>query len=121
VPLGVALALKTGIPLVYSKGGEREPVHDLIGAYDIGHPAVFVTNVAGNVTYTPLLTSARRVGLDVQSMVAVIDLGIGTALPVAGLLRLSHVVNSLVERGMLPQGQATAVNMWIEAQVAVDN
>src|SRR5690349_104106 len=40
LPLGVALSLRTNVPLVYSRGSSAEPVHDLVGAYDIGHPAV---------------------------------------------------------------------------------
>lgn len=118
LPLGVAIALKTGVPLVYSRGGDQEPVHDLVGAYDIGHPAVLVANVGGNAISTHLLASARRVGLNVQSMAAVIDLGVGSEMPLTALLHLPQVVDALVERGVLPQGQAMAVKAWIEAQIA---
>lgn len=40
VPLGVALSLRTGVPLVYSRGSDGPGVEDLVGAYDVGHPAL---------------------------------------------------------------------------------
>jgi orotate phosphoribosyltransferase len=118
LPLGVALALKTGIPLIYSRGGEKEPVYDLVGAYDIGHPTTLVVNIAGQSDYGHLLTSARRVGLDVQSVAAVINVGAESELPLTSLLHLSDVVDTLHERGILPHGQAIAVRAWIEGRVA---
>lgn len=117
VPLGVALALNTGIPLVYSQGGAQDPVHDLVGAYDIGHPTVLITNVAGMTSHSKLLTSVRRVGLDVRSIMAVIDLGTASDLPITALLHLPEIVDMLVERDALPKGQARAVKDWIEAQI----
>ena len=111
VPLGVALALKTGVPLVYSRGGTQDAVHDLVGAYDIGHPAVFVTNVAGMTDYSALLSSVRRVGLDVRSTLALVNYE--TAPDVTALFRLDEIVDVLVERGSLPGGQAEAVRQWL--------
>lgn len=113
VPLGVALALKTGIPLVYSQGGTQEAVYDLVGAYDIGHPAAFVTNVAGMTDYSALLSSVRRVGLDVQHTIALVNLG--TAPDVTALFHLDEIVTVLVERGSLPGGQAQLVKDWLAA------
>ena len=114
VPLGVALALKTGIPLIYSRGGEKEAVYDLVGAYDIGHPAVFITTVTGVADHRSLLTSVRRVGLDVRSMIALVDLGTGSELPMTALFRLKDIVDALLERNAVPKGQAAAVKGWIE-------
>ena len=115
VPLGVALALKTGIPLVYSRGGEQEPAHDLVGAYDIGHPAVFVTNVAGMTDHSVLLNTVRRVGLDVRSMIALVDLGAPSELPITALFRLIDIVDLLLQHDLLPKGQAHTVKEWLEA------
>ena len=47
IPLGVALSLRLNVPLVYSKGTGTSPVDDLVGAYDIGHPALLITNSVG--------------------------------------------------------------------------
>jgi hypothetical protein len=114
VPLGVALTLKTGIPLVYSRGGEQEPAYDLVGAYDIGHPAVFITNVVGMTDHSALLSSVRRVGLDVRSVITLIDLSAASELPISALFRLTNLVDVLVEREELPRGQAAAVKDWLE-------
>lgn len=111
VPLGVALALKTGVPMVYSRGGTHDAVHDLVGAYDIGHPAMFVTNVAGMTDYSELLSSVRRVGLDVRGTIALVNLK--RAPDVTALFRLDEIVDVLVERGSLPGGQAEAVRQWL--------
>lgn len=116
IALGTALALKSGIPLVYRRGGEDEPAFDLVGAYDIGHPAVLVTNVAGEVSQTQFLATARRVDLNVQSVACLIDLGIESDLPVVSLFRMREVLAGLLERGVLPHGQVRAVEDWLEAK-----
>lgn len=114
VPLGTALALKSSIPLVYTRGGEDEPAFDLVGAYDIGHPAILVTNVAGYGTHERLLSTARRVGLNVTSAACLIDLGAATELPCVSLFRIQEVMSAMMARGALPEGQVRAVEQWLE-------
>jgi hypothetical protein len=116
LPLGVALALKTNVPLVYSRGGGDEAVHDLVGAYDIGHPAILVTNVVGIGAFTRLVATAQRVGLEVRSIMAVVDTGLAALLPVDALLTLPDLVDTLIERDMLPAGQGKAVKSWLAIQ-----
>jgi orotate phosphoribosyltransferase len=116
IPLGTALALKSGIPLVYSRGGEDEPAFDLVGAYDIGHPAIFVANVAGYGAHERLLSTARRVGLNVHSIACLIDLGVSSELPRVSLFHIQDVLAAMLERGALPVGQVRAVEMWLEGK-----
>src|SRR4051794_36965583 len=67
IPFGVAVSLRTGIPLVYSRGAGEAPVFDLIGAYDIDHPTLLLTNSVGwNEFPAALVKGAHRVGLEVH-------------------------------------------------------
>jgi hypothetical protein len=117
LPFGVALSLETGIPLVYSRGSERDAVHDLVGAYDIGHPAVLVANSwTDSQTTHQFIYNARKVGLDIQRAVALLEIH---PLRVSGLtafrmLTLSEVVNTLEKENRLPAGQAAAVRQWLQ-------
>jgi hypothetical protein len=112
VPFGVALSLATGIPLVYSRGRGEAPVHDLVGAYDIGHPALLVANVWDDGAER-LAAAGRRVGLEVRAGLAVLDIGTQPHnLIFTALLRLPDVLETLVASGQLPQGQADVVKSW---------
>ena len=74
LPLGTAVALHTGLPLVYSRGTQEAPVADLVGAYDIGHKTLLVLNdSAWDDPTSTLLRRARSVGLDVCDAVALVD------------------------------------------------
>lgn len=116
VPFGLALSLNTDVPLVYSKGSNRPAVYDLIGAYDVGHPALMVTNVWSGDGYTlHLIEKARSVGLEINTVLPIIDC---RNEPIEGvelrpLLRLDEIVTELAETGRLPVGQAQAVKTWM--------
>lgn len=116
VPLGTALSLKSHIPLVYSKGSDESPVNDLIGAYDVGHPALLVTNVLTrhNDGITRLLRNGRRVGLEIQQVAAVLQIGKPAIYDDVTLYSL-FTLESIIEqsKGMIPQGQAVAVQKWL--------
>lgn len=109
VPLGVAVSLKTGIPLVYSRGQGEAAVYDLVGAYDVGHPAALLMNIFDQtVPIARLQDNARRVGLDIQYGVAV--LGLNTASEsVTSLVRVDEMVDSLAARNLLPANQRLRV------------
>lgn len=118
VPFGVALSLATGIPLVYSRGSANAAVDDLVGAYDIGHPALLVVNDLDHWdAVAALAAGARQVGLAVDSVLA---LTVGRTPPaqdelkVTGLVHLSAVVRRLVEQGELPPRHAQAVLDWLQ-------
>lgn len=120
VPLGVALSLETDLSLVYSRGQNEEAVYDLVGAYNIGHAAALVRSVLGDTrALLPFIASARRVGLEIHTLLTVLDLGIHEGIPgvtVKPLLTLPGIVAALSAQGALPNGQAQAVLDWIQAQ-----
>lgn len=117
ISLGVASSLHTGIPLVYSRGANTTSPFDLVGAYDIGHPTALLTNtIPTKPDIGSIITNARRVGLEVNLWIAIIDLQISRQpddLPTRSLLRLSDAVADLLHDQTLPVGQAQAVSEWI--------
>jgi hypothetical protein len=119
MPLGVGLSLKTGLPLVYSRGINDAPAFDLVGAYDIGHPALLLANdLSDEVGLLKLLTSARLVGLEIERLLVIADDGTPGpySIPVISLLHLPTAVEKLVEGGQLPVGHGEAVESWLRAQ-----
>lgn len=119
VPFGVAYSLQTGIPLVYSHGTDRAPVFDLVGAYDIGHPALLITNTIGwQQSPERLIRAARSVGLEIHTLLTILEVRPQPSLAgikVQPLLRLGEVVRDLTTSNQLARGQAQAVLNWIEA------
>jgi hypothetical protein len=115
VPFGVALGLRTGVPLVYSRGSGDQPVSDLIGAYDIGHPALLLTNSVGWEAYpTPLIAGARRVGLKVHTLLTILETRrVKQAVAVISLLRLGELVGDMEAAGRIPARHAQAVLEWV--------
>ena len=119
VPLGVAISLRTSIPLIYSRGTGGATVDDLVGAYDIGHPALLVASViGGRVGLAEFVSKARRVGLQIQYCFGVIDLGTTSlenieSMSKTALLHLPTLIEILAADGYLPEGQAAAVQKWI--------
>jgi hypothetical protein len=115
VPFGVALGLGAGIPLVYSRGSGDQPVSDLIGAYDIGHPALLLTNSVGWEAYPAhLISGAKRVGLEVHTVLTVLETRpVREAAKVLPLLRLGEVVGDMEAAGRIPARHAQAVRDWL--------
>ena len=118
IPFATAISLRMRLPLVYSRGGGEAAVFDLVGAYDIGHPALLVTNSIGfDVSPSELAQSARRVGLEIHTVIAILKAR--TDMPardvnVVPLFRLRDVVNDMAASGALPNGQARRVLGWLE-------
>jgi orotate phosphoribosyltransferase len=119
MPLALALSLHTGIPLVYSQNSPEAPVYDLVGAYDVGHPALIVaTSHAGGSITESLIQKVRRVGLEVEAVLLLLDDSAGTTHDVEhfSLLGLSSLVRRAVERGKIPAGQGNVVLEWFAAK-----
>ncbi|MCD4686889.1 MAG: hypothetical protein K8S97_13235, partial [Anaerolineae bacterium] len=80
IPLGTALALSTEIPMTYPYGEVRDytAAYAIEGAYDVGHPTVLLADVLIDAAQAEQITAlARRVGLDVHTVLAVLDIGLG--------------------------------------------
>jgi hypothetical protein len=118
IPFGVGLSLEMNIPLVYSRGSTDNPVYDLVGAYDIGHPTVLLANIRDRrQELSELIAKAGKAGLEIHSTLAILDLGITTpshTFEQISLLRLPDLIRSLVKTKQIPTGQAQAVRSWIE-------
>ena len=111
-----AVALETGLPLVYSRGREQASVYDLVGAYDIGHPTLLLAcDLNAESGLLALSRRAQTVGLEVKA--AVVLLGDGRdslgPLPLTSLFSLPQVVTQLVDEGTLPAGHGAKVRRWL--------
>lgn len=113
------MSQQTGIPLVYSRGCGESGVHDLIGSYDVGHPAILVAH-----TLTPqihrLIQQAKRVGLEIASAVVLVDTGYQPDnVTVYGVWSLAAIVSELADTQMIPAGQAEAVQQFLNEKSAL--
>lgn len=115
LPFGVGLSLKTQIPLVYARGTQAATVHELAGAYDIGHPALLLANTSTPQLFN-LVRRARVVGLETQAILTIVNEGLysTTDIPTESLLNLPDMIPELLESGHLPAGQAQMVQHWIK-------
>jgi hypothetical protein len=118
LPFALAYSLHCRIPLVYSQGIFENPAFDLVGAYDIGHSTLLLCNTIGwGVSMSTLLQGARRVGLEVHTVLTILEVSTITStevLTVLPLLRLTDIVQTLNSSGRLSDGHAKAVQEWIE-------
>lgn len=112
---GVALSLKSGVPLIYSKGVGEPIAHDLVGAYDSGHRAVLITTGLTNTApIESLIKNSEQVGLRIQRILTLLNFSIRIPnIPVLAILDFADVVDNLSKSGMLPHGQADEVLMWL--------
>lgn len=124
IPFGVGLSLETNIPLIYSRGLSESPARALAGAYDIGHPAILVTNILSDFkSLSQIVSDARRVGLEAHAVLAIVDLGITSLLQdmqVVSLVRLPDLVAHLALTDQLPPDQGRAILSWIIAHSQED-
>jgi orotate phosphoribosyltransferase len=128
LPIGVALSLRKNTPLVYPYGDVREytAAFAIEGAYDVGHPTVLLSDVLIDEPQATEITAvARRVGLDVGSILAVVDLGLGArrtlkaaGYTVATVLTLRAMLPVLADAGKLPPVMRTTVEEWLTNQGA---
>lgn len=128
LPIGVALSLRKNIPLVYPYGELREytAAYAIEGAYDVGHPTALLADVLIDAPQATLITAiARRVGLEVRAILAVVDLGLGArgALEAEGyavdaVLTLRAMLPVLADLGTLPPAMRATVEEWLTHQGA---
>jgi len=119
LPFGVALALATNTPLVYSRGRGEVPADDLVGACDIGHPTLLIANTSGKETLQ-LAERSARVGLDVRAMLVLLEIA-PIRLPNVechALLQLESLIDDPVAASFIPVGQRAVVKVWLKQQNA---
>jgi orotate phosphoribosyltransferase len=109
IPLGTALALHTGIPLVYSRGKGKGTAFDLVGAYDVGHPALLVVNSIQPNIYR-LIAQCRSVGLEIEAILELVSLGNEfDGIPSYAMTSLKALIYELKQNSLIPEKQAQAV------------
>lgn len=74
IAIASAISLQTSTSLVYSRGKNELPVYDLVGAYDVGHPACLVVNSIAPDIHT-FLKNAEKVGLKIHTILEIVSLG----------------------------------------------
>lgn len=124
LPIGVALSLEAGIPVVYTVGEPRSAADAFAieGAYDVGHPTLLLSNLLLDAAQAQsLIALAGRVGLEVRALLAVLDLGLGardaleaSGWPVHCPLTLAGALPALEAAGALPPAMGARVRAWIE-------
>jgi hypothetical protein len=115
LPFASAMSLSSGLPLVYSRGTGAAPTHDMVGAYDIGHPACLLANQT-NQTLESLIKNASQVGIEVTEIISIVDDSSVQlkAIKMQSLIHLDSAIDHLQASQYLPSGQANAVRYWIE-------
>jgi orotate phosphoribosyltransferase len=123
LPIGVALSLRADLPLVYPYGEVRDytAAFAIEGAYDVGHPTLLLSDVLIDAPQANAITAlARKVGLDVHAVLAVVDMGLGAraALDTAGYtvrcaLALRDMLPVLAGEGLLPPKMRQTVEKWL--------
>ena len=124
IPLGVALSLHTGLPMTYPYGEVRDytTAFAIEGAYDVGHPTLLLADILEDADQAQRLTAqARRVGLNVGDVLAVLDLGLGASAQLAAsgyrvttLFALRDMLAPFVEGGILTQPMSATVIRWLD-------
>jgi hypothetical protein len=71
----------------------------------------------GNGSALKLINNARRVGLEINTIVAIFSLETGktNSVDVAPLLNLMDTVKCLADNQRLPAGQAQAIMTWLSS------
>lgn len=117
-PLGVAVALETGLPMVIGQGDGADGARDFVGAYDIGHPAALIAHQTGEVS-AAMIHHAGRFGLDVRQIASVLNGGdAALSIPAFSLLNLTDVVNVLLNEGRIPGPLAVTALQWLEERTS---
>lgn len=125
IPLGVALSLHTDLPMVYVIGEVRDytAAFAIEGAYDVDHPTALLSDLLLDAAQAGAVTAlARRVGLEVHTILSVLDMGLGSreALEAAGYtlrcaLTLRDMLPLLEEHGLIPPLMRSTVEAWMAA------
>jgi len=116
VALAGAITQKTGIPLVYSRGRGEAPVYDLVGAYDVGHPACLLVNVVDDKV-PEFLAACGKVGLNIHTIVTLVGLeGMIGRIQIVPVLSLATLLSDLYAEGNIPQAQMQAMVDYLQAE-----
>lgn len=111
VPLASLLSVKTGVPLVYSRGSGNFTSADLIGAYYVGHPAclVLLDGQAAQQHMALWIKNALAAGLEIECVAGVIGEPESSAVAANYLLTPRDLLQSLMDQHLVPHQVAQSV------------
>lgn len=120
LPSAIAVSMKTDIPLVYSQGTEANPVRDLVGAYDVGHPAVLILNTLHDFQFLEQFTmQASRVGLDIEQIIVLLcseNTPETVSIPILPVMTWEVLLPALEADSWLTASQRKAILEWTQSQ-----
>jgi orotate phosphoribosyltransferase len=126
IPLGTAVSLASDVAMVYPYGqvADHTAAYAIEGAYDVGHPTLLLSDVLMGAEQAQTITRlARRVGLDITLVLAVLDLDLGAreelaraGFNVEAVLTLPEMLPVLEREGWLTPALRAAVEGWIVAE-----
>lgn len=109
VPLASAVSLNTGVSLVYSRGRGEVPVHDLVGAYDVGHPACLLVNI-WDESLNVFLADCRRVGLEIHTIVEIVGVGqAAEGVEMRPVYTMNAILHELRQNKVIPEALSQSV------------
>jgi len=117
VALAGAVSLRCNISLVYSRGRGEPPVHDLAGAYNFGHPSSLIVNTI-QPGLSDFIAGCGRVGLDIQTVIPVIDTSpelLPSGVQILPLISLSEVIRDLESDHAIPVSQVQTMRSYLTA------
>lgn len=114
VSIASAISLQTSVSLVYSRGRGETPVYDLVGAYDVGHPACLVVNCI-TPDLSKFLHDAHKVGLEIHTILEIISLGHRIQdIDNRSVFTMQELIHELRLSNAIPDNMAQAVLQNIE-------
>ena len=114
IPVVSAVSLNTGVSLVYSRGQGEVPVHDLVGAYDVGHPACLIVN-SWNESLNTFLANCRRVGLEIYTVVEIVGLGqVAQDIEMRPVYTMNAILHELRQDELIPETLAKSVEKFVD-------
>ena len=109
VPVASAVSLNTGVSLVYSRGRGEVPVHDLVGAYDVGHPACLLVN-SWDELLNGFLADCRRVGLEIHTIVEIVGVGqVAEGIEMRPVYTMNAILHELRQNDVIPEALSQSV------------
>lgn len=114
VPIASAVSLNTGISLVYSRGRGEAPVYDLVGAYDVGHPACLIVNT-WNKSLNDFLVNCRRVGLEIHTIVEIVGTGqVVEGLEMRPVYTMNAILHELRQNAVIPEQLEQTIGLYFD-------
>jgi hypothetical protein len=112
IPIATVVSLISHIPLVYEYDNKGTASHDLIGAYDVGHPTVWLTEIPR--VDDKFVKRCDGVGLMIQQQLSVYAISAKNGV----LFSLYEIVETLDERKRISEIQAKNLTLWLKTNTA---